>query len=83
MTVPHVHMDVTAALAGRPAINFSGLGSLDALAAEEALTLSEDLRSAALIAAQLATERDHERSYRKTGDTVVHGDPAHLIGDHS
>lgn len=78
MTVPHVHMDVTAALAGDRCIHIpSTSGGLDAKAA---LDLSEDIRSAALIAAQLASERDHERSYRKTGDTVVHGDPAHLIG---
>lgn len=75
--IPNINMDVTAALAGRPCID-PGDGSL--LDAEQALTLSEDIRSAALIAAQLANEREHERSYRKATKTVVHGDdPADLI----
>lgn len=76
---PHVHMDITAALAGGRCIHIpSTSGGLDAKAA---LDLSEDIRSAALIAAQLANERQHEATYRNPGPTVVHGDPAGLIGD--
>lgn len=51
---PHVHLDVTAALDAVPSIH---VAVIETLSAEQAMATGNDLRSAALTAAELNGER--------------------------
>lgn len=79
----HVYVDVTAAQAGRPAIDMRGgpIEQADAVDVATALRLSDDLRRAALTSAQLHEEfgddRDPALASRRAARTqpTDHGDP--------
>ena len=60
MPDPYVHVDVTAAQAGRPSVGVN-LSSPARLTVAESLLLSDDLRRAALTAEQLHTEWGDDR----------------------
>ena len=64
-TGPHVSLDVSAALVGQPSISVDPHAELTA---EQALQLGEDVRSAALVAAQLAHERETMAGYSPARD---------------
>jgi hypothetical protein len=68
---PHVTLDVTAALHGAPAVV---VDIHDRMTAEQALATSMDLRSAALVTAELNRERerpDHQVSDQVAVDLVT------------
>lgn len=69
-TYPYVHLDVTAAQAGRPAIALERDPTVNRrLTAAEALALGDDLRRAAMTARQLHHEFGDDRDPQHTVPT--------------